>query len=492
MGPARRLSALLTALLLAAGTVPARSAPGELGHDVSWPQCGGALPAPRYFAVVGVTHSLPFTRNTCLRDQVAWAAQTGEWSLYANTANPGHTDAHWPATGTGTCVAATVDSDAGCAYEYGRAAASFAVDHAVTSLAGSGHDPLGVVWWLDVEEFGDPWVGSGVVDTAVVQGFADRLHQLGVREVGVYSTAYQWQRITGGYHRTSARSYRVAWPFTPTSWLEDGPTWYGNTKGLDVAKQRCAEPSFTGGERLLAQFQASEGGVVYDLDYRCRDADRVAPTRALTSPTSRVTLTSGIPVSWDGADTGGSGLASFDLRAVRAPYDGPFGAWQLPAATTRLLTRALTPRAPDPGWTQCFQVRSRDGAGNVSAWTPSRCTAVPLDDRRLLASSGWTRATTVGWFAGTSTATAQRGATLRRSGLQTRRLHLLALRCPTCGTVRVSLGGQPLGTVDLSGPTTTRVVVALPVVSLRTTSVTITVLSSGRLVRVDGLSTSRA
>lgn len=493
MGRLRLLTAVLMVLpLLVAGGPSAASATGEVGHDVSWPQCGGSLPKPRYFAVVGVTRSLPFTKNECLGTEVAWAAQTGEWSLYANTANPGWTDPHWPETGVGFCRNASTSTDLGCAYEYGSAAAAFALNHAWAALSGSGRDPTRVPWWLDVETYNDPWVGSGRANTAVIQGFADELVQNGVPEVGVYSTAYQWEVITGGYHRSNARSYRTAWGFPVQTALEDGPTWYGNVKGIDVAKQRCAEASFTGGERLLAQFLATENGVEYDFDYRCRDADRTRPTRAITGPASRVALTPSVPVTWAGADTGGSGLASFDLRAIKAPYDGGFGAWQLPAATTRLLGTSLNVRAPDQGWTQCFQVRSRDGAGNLSDWSPSRCTAVPLDDRRLLASPGWTRATTRGWFQGTSTATTQQGATLRRSGLQTKRLHLVALRCPTCGKVGVYLGTQLLATVDLASAVTTRAVVTLPVFSLREASVTVKVLSSGKTVRVDALASSRA
>jgi len=493
VGRLRLLTALLLLLpLLVAGAAPAASATGELGHDVSWPQCGNPLPQPRYFAIVGVTHSLPFTKNECLAGQVEWAARSGDWSLYANTANPGHTDPHWPETGVGYCRDSSTDSDLGCAYEYGSASAAFALSHAAVALAGSGRDPLKVTWWLDVETFGDPWVGSDLADTAVIQGFADELVQNGVPAVGVYSTGYQWGLITGGYHRANAAAYRRAWGFPLQTALEDGPVWFGNVQDLARAKTLCASDSFTGGEKLLAQFQSQEGGRTYDFDYRCADPDRVHPTRSLTAPTSRVTTTASVPVGWTGADAGGSGLASFDLRAITAPYDGPFGSWQLPAVTTRVLGRALSVRAPDQGSTRCFQVRSRDGAGNVSDWSPSRCTAVPLDDRRLAASAGWTRATTDGWFSGTSTVTTRQGATLRRSGLETKRLHLVALRCPTCGKVGIWLGTEPLTTVDLASPVTARSVIALPVLSLRDTSVTVKVLSSGRTVRIDGLATSRA
>src|SRR5262245_23430661 len=66
--------------------------PGEAryGIDVSWPQCGAALPrVPLDFAIVGVTYGYATTSNPCLADQVAWAKQTGaRLSLYAVPNSP--------------------------------------------------------------------------------------------------------------------------------------------------------------------------------------------------------------------------------------------------------------------------------------------------------------------------------------------------------------------------------------------------------------------
>jgi hypothetical protein len=63
----------------------AAAAPGQVGNDVSWPQCppaqgGYGLPAPRAqakFVVIGLTRGSGFTRNPCLADQVAMAAGRG-------------------------------------------------------------------------------------------------------------------------------------------------------------------------------------------------------------------------------------------------------------------------------------------------------------------------------------------------------------------------------------------------------------------------------
>jgi hypothetical protein len=116
---------------------------------------------------------------------------------------------------------------------------------------------------------------------------------------------------------------------------------------------------------------------------------------------------------------------------------------------------------------------------------------VPLDDRAL-SGSGWSRQSASGWFLSTYSSTTHQGATLTRTGLVTSRLHLIAQRCSTCGKVGVYLGSTLLATVDLHATSTYRALIALPRFSLRTTNVTLKVLTSGKPVRVDALVTSRA
>lgn len=500
-GPVRLhpgLIALLVPALLLGTPSPASAAAGEVGYDVSYPQCGTMLPTDAAFGIVGVTGNStdggrPFSTNPCLATQAAWAAATGEWGLYTNTANPGTSSPNWPAAGVGFC--ATGALDAGCAYEYGRKAAADAVQRAQGALAGTGLDPLGVTWWLDVEgsrtpgQDGNSWVGSGVVNAADLQGFADGLRQAGIPEVGVYSTRLQWDDITSpGYHRSTSASYRAQWPAGMARYpVEDGPVWFAGATDLASARAKCGEASFTGGERLLVQYK-----LTFDNDYQCADPDLTAPTATTTGPTAPVSTASTIRVAWSGTDTGGSGLASYDLRTTRSAADGSFGAWSEPVSMQRLLTTYKDVSRPADGWTACFTSRTRDAAGNVSPWaTTMRCTTVPLDDRALASSSGWTRGSTSGWYRGTSTSTTRYGATLSRTNLVTKRLHLLALRCPTCGRVAVYAGGTLVGTVNLSSASTGRITVALPLLpkAVRTT-VTLKVVTSGKLVRVDGLASS--
>ena len=66
-------------------------------------------------------------------------------------------------------------------------------------------------WWLDVETV-NSWNGDGIANAADLQGVVDLLRSKGVARVGLYSTAYQWRAITGGYTASSAGDlpHRVA------------------------------------------------------------------------------------------------------------------------------------------------------------------------------------------------------------------------------------------------------------------------------------------
>jgi hypothetical protein len=299
----------------------------------------------------------------------------------------------------------------------------------------------------------------------------------------MYSTTLQWNDITEGYTRTSSSTYRAGWGFQPLYPIEDGPVWFAGVGTVTDAQTRCGTASFTGGQKLLAQY--TDGS--FDGDRRCADPDTVAPTATVTAPASPVTQAYSFGAAWAGSDAGG--IATFDVRTTRAPSNGSFGAWQTPF--TRTTARSVSLSGTGQGWTTCVSVRSRDTAGNVSAWVPSRCTTVPLDDR-VLSGSGWSRQSASGWFLSTYSSTTLQGATLTRTGLVTSRLHLIAQRCSTCGKVGVYLGSTLLATVDLHATSTYRALIALPRFSLRTTNVTLKVLTSGKPGRVDALVSSRA
>ena len=124
-------------------------------------------------------------------------------------------------------------------------------------------------WWLDVET-ANSWNGDGIANTADLQGALDLLRSQGVARVGLYSTAYQWRAITGGYTATSAATYRATWrpAFTPRYRLESAPLWIATAGDLAAAKAACST-SFTGAAAQMVQFVDGSG---LDADYVCRRA----------------------------------------------------------------------------------------------------------------------------------------------------------------------------------------------------------------------------
>ncbi|GAB4012213.1 hypothetical protein [Nocardioides ultimimeridianus] len=217
--------------------------------------------------------------------------------------------------------------------------------------------------------------------------------------------------------------------------------------------------------------------------------DTTAPAAALTAPTSRVTVATRVGLAWSGSDAV-AGIASWGSEWESSPYNADFGAWTGTATSPETATgRSVGSLAR--GSTYCFHVDATDAAGNTSAWSAARCTAIPLDDRDLAASSGWARSAPRGWFNGTALTTTHHGASLALTGVTLDRVALVARKCATCGVVGVYVGGVRIARIDLHSGTSARRTITLPAFSLRTATVSVKVLSSGKTVQVDAVAVSR-
>ena len=248
--------ALAVALPMSAQAAPKQKSAGPATYDVSYPQCGGALPSNADGGIVGVNKGIVFSANPCLATEWAWATRATTYApaFYANTGNPGPAySSHWPVGQQAPLVCDGTNSSA-CAYDYGWNAAkdSFADAAAVTST------PASYRWWLDVET-GNSWetleaaygqtATAQANDRASIAGAVDALSDAGVATVGVYSTSYQWQQITGG---------------TGTQFAAQ-PVWVAGVGSLSTAQRNCTSRSFTGGPVTLAQYARSG----YDADLHC-------------------------------------------------------------------------------------------------------------------------------------------------------------------------------------------------------------------------------
>jgi hypothetical protein len=113
-------------------------------------------------------------------------------------------------------------------------------------------------------------------------------------------------------------------------------------------------------------------------------SDTTAPTLTQTSGTAALIGAVGpstdITFGWTFHDPSVpdeplSGLAVYDVRYRQQPVGATPGAWQSPAAWQGVSTDVVhLGAAPDTD--TCFSARAHDNAGNVSDWSPPRCTEV--------------------------------------------------------------------------------------------------------------------
>jgi len=227
---------------------------GTAAYDVSYPQCGGALPGGGSTGIVGVTAGRPFSANYCLGSEYKWAQGKAQPpQLYMNTSNPETASAYWntrAGSGPRVCTSANL-SDPGnldCAYNYGWNAARDAVSQAVASI---GKNAVTHAWWLDVET-ANSWNGTAAANGQDLQGSIDYLRSVAVPGTGFYSTGYQWGVITGGYHPSAVTP-------SPANWL-------AGASNASQARSWCAPTrSFSGGAVRLVQYPSGS----FDGDYVC-------------------------------------------------------------------------------------------------------------------------------------------------------------------------------------------------------------------------------
>ena len=261
------------------------------------------------------------------------------------------------------------------------------------------------------------------------------------------------------------------------------------TCALDgAAAASCTSPKSLsgltdGGHSLVIRATDSDGNVGTGTAQWV--VDTKAPSVGMVLPASTTTLAKTFTVSWGGGDT--NGLASFDVQYTKAAWNGKFGgATALKSATTATSTTFTGV----PGFEYCFSVRARDKAGNLSGYSATKCTALPLDDRALVASGGWKKLTGKAFYLGTAMQAAANGKTLTRKGAIAGRAVLYVDKGKGFGTISVLYNGKVVKKISLaSTKTVTKFAVVLPKVTKATTIVIKT--TSAKKVQIDGLLLAR-
>ncbi|HKO75174.1 MAG TPA: hypothetical protein VJU01_07655, partial [Gaiellaceae bacterium] len=210
---------------------------------------------------------------------------------------------------------------------------------------------------------------------------------------------------------------------------------------------------------------------------------------AITSSLPRFARSTSFDLAWAGATDSGSGVATYDVYGMRAPYSGGFGAGSVFKTTAGPDSATFTGLS---GSTYCFFTVVTDTVGNSSLPSAQRCTALPVDDGAL-SGAGWKkRSGQFGYYRGTYKQSSAKGATLALAGVEAKRISLVAVVCPGCGAVSVFQGKKLLKRVNLAASTVQHRIIPIAAFGgAHTGKVTVTVTSSGRPVLVDGLGISR-
>lgn len=240
------------------------------------------------------------------------------------------------------------------------------------------------------------------------------------------------------------------------------------------------------GKHTLTARTADPAGNVSAEATRTWQVDPTAPTATLTALPPAV-ISSTTTLTWSSADSGGSGLRSYDVRVRVAGPAGSLSSYLYPVSWQGVSARSIAPTLT-PGSRYCFAVRARDTAGNFSSWTADSCTAAALDDRALTAGAGWTRGTSSAYTNGTYTYTGKTAATLTSPTVSGRRVGLVATVCASCGALDVYQGGVLLGRVSLVRSTTAaRQVLWLPASSTARTGAVTLKTAAAKTTYIDGL-----
>lgn len=447
-----------TSLLMAGG----ETANGERPAGLRWVKVAGES----WTAVSGTT-SVP-NENVTLATSVT-VSRTGEIAWVAPTSSGGKAIYRVPAAG-GT--ASTLWAPAGCSLgepRFSPTGTELAVGVGGAScVAGKGTVALtvpatgaatgwrGLVGWSARET---SWVTtSRAVPTATVS-------------VPSVTSASAQVRLGGVDADDAVGGLSFSCRLDSGSWQACGPTWQlsGLAAGTHTVTAMATDPS---GQR------SAPVSVTWTVD-------RTAPSVSLNAlPTAL--LGSSLTLAWSAKDSGGSAVASYDVRERYASPSGGYTAYVYPSTWQKRTSPSLALKL-SAGYSYCFSVRARDKVGNLSAFTPERCTSAALDDRAL-SNHGGTRGSNSKYLSGTYTRLSGTAQYLSRTSVKGKRLGIVVATCSTCAPLDVWIGGVKWGRVSTYSSTTRyRQVVWLPLASSTRSGTVVVRPASSRNAYVDGL-----
>lgn len=146
----------------------------------------------------------------------------------------------------------------------------------------------------------------------------------------------------------------------------------------------------------------------------------------------------------------------------------------------------------EPGFTYCFQATATDWDGNTSGASAEDCTAIPVDNISFRHRGGWSKKQALGHYLDTFSQSRLVGATMTLKNVTVKNLVLIVTKCPKCGVIQVFFSGKLIKRIQLRSPTTKKLrMITLKVFdSPHKGTVKVKVVSTGKLVKIDGLGVS--
>lgn len=205
--------------------------------------------------------------------------------------------------------------------------------------------------------------------------------------------------------------------------------------------------STNGTKQVWAQFKdkvGHESVVVSDTIF----LDTKKPTARIFAPaySTNVSNNAYFRIYWNSADAApSSGIVSYDVQSKL----GSSGAWTNFKTGTSLKTALFNGVA---GKTYSFRSRTKDGAGNVSDWSPQDQTIVPHDQTVLTARGFWANLIGAKLYKSSSKRSSSKGAKLTCEFSQAKQIVLIATKRSNGGYAKVYIDGALIRTVNLYSP----------------------------------------
>ena len=152
-----------------------------------------------------------------------------------------------------------------------------------------------------------------------------------------------------------------------------------------------------------------------------------------------------IPVRWKARPVSAP-IASVDLGYTWSRWDGASSSNEEAETDEPVTWRTATASGSATfngkrGYTYCFTAEATDTDG-AKGTGYGDCASIPLDERDLEASAGWSKLQGAGFYASTALRTTNKGQTLTLPKIGSLALGVIATTCPTCGTIEVSFDGN--------------------------------------------------